>query len=79
MDHIPHNSTVDPSVSLAMQVKSLGIVSFTPKAYKPETVVTREVVVAYDSKLFIQKCNPASMEYDATIQLDVYAKEEAQE
>jgi hypothetical protein len=75
MDHIPHNSTVDPSVSLAMQVKSCGIVSFTPKAYKPETVVTREVVIAYDSKLFIQKCNPASNDYDITIQLDVYADE----
>lgn len=72
---IPPDSAVDPSVYLAVQVKSYGNISFPPKAYKQESVVTREVVVAYDSNLFIQKCNPASKEYDATIQLDVYADE----
>jgi len=72
LDGLPQS--LDSSVILARQVKQYGTITFQKLTNNPKKE-SMEMVIGFDKELFIQKCNPASPNYDCTIDFNILADE----
>ena len=69
----PSAPAAHPSVALAQALKVYG-----DREYKPLSArlpVVAWMVVGFDKDLFVKQCNPASDEYDASVDFDLLAAE----